>query len=171
MNKIPRPVGITMMTSTGICTVLIVAAIVLTGCLGVKTPPVSRPAAPTLFVDYQRTGGIAGVNDRLVIFDNGVTLISSRTTSREILLNKSDLEQISAIFEAGHFSVLEGNYTSRRGGADFIQYSIRYQEKTVRTEDTAIPPSLEPVIKEMDLILSSGLNSDQVELPLFNITS
>jgi hypothetical protein len=160
-----------MRTWKGICAMLVVAAIVLTGCLGVKTPPVSRPAAPTLFVDYQRTGGIAGVNDRLVIFDNGVTLISSRTTSREILLNQSDLEQISAVFEAGQFPMLEENYTSRRGGADLMQYSINYQGKTVNTEDTAIPPSLEPVIKEMDRILRSGLNSGQADFQLPAIAS
>jgi hypothetical protein len=155
-----------MRTWTGVCAVLVVTAIVLTGCLGVKTPTVSRPATPTLFVDYQRTGGIAGVNDRLVIFDNGVALVSSRTTSREILLNRSDLEHISAVFDAGHFSMLEGNYTSRRGGADFMQYSISYQGKTVNTEDTAIPVSLEPIIKELDRILSTGLNNGQADSPL-----
>ena len=160
-----------MRTWTCISAILLVAALVLTGCLGVKAPPVSRPAAPTLFVDYQRTGGIAGVNDRLVIFDNGVALVSSRTTSREILLNQSDLEQISAVFDAAQFPVLEGNYTSRRGGADFMQYSISYQGRTVNTEDTAIPPSLEPVIREMDRILSNGLNSGQADLVLPRITS
>ncbi len=155
-----------MRTWSVVCVVLVVAALVLTGCVGVKNLPVSRPAAPTLFVDYQRTGGIAGINDRLVIFDNGVALVSSRTTSREILLNRSDLEQISAVFDTGLFSTLEGNYTSRRGGADFMQYSISYQGKTVNTEDTAIPPSLEPVIREMDRILSAGLKSGQTDLQL-----
>ena len=155
-----------MRTWTGMYIILVVAALVLTGCLGLKTPPVSRPAAPTLFVDYQRTGGIAGVNDRVVIFDNGVTLVSSRTSSREILLNQSELEQISAVFDVGQFSMLEGNYTTSRGGADFLQYSISYRGKTVNTEDTAIPPSLEPVIKELNHILSTGLGSGQANSPL-----
>ena len=99
-----------------------------------KTPPVSRPAAPALFVDYQRSGGIAGVNDRLVIFDNGVTLVSSRTTSREILLNQSDLDRISAVFDAAQFPMLEGNYTSRHGGADLmqVQYQVSGQDREYR---------------------------------------
>ena len=160
-----------MRTWTGIYIILVVAALVLTGCLGLKTPPVSRPAAPTLFVDYQRTGGIAGVNDRVVIFDNGVTLVSSRTSSREILLNQSELEQISAVFDVGQFSMLEGNYTTSRGGADFLQYSISYRGKTVNTEDTAIPPSLEPVIKELNRILSTGLGSGQADFPFPRIAS
>lgn len=160
-----------MRTWSGICVVLVVAALMLTGCLGVKTPPVSRPAAPVLFVDYQRTGGIAGVHDRLVIFDNGVTLVSSRTTSREILLNQSDLEQISAVFDTAQFPMLEGNYTSRRGGADIMQYSITYQGRTVNTEDTAVPLSLEPVITDMNLILGAGLNSGQSGFQLPAIAS
>lgn len=150
---------------TGICTLLVVTALLLAGCLGMKGPEVPGPKAPTLFVDYQRTGGFAGVNDRLVIFDNGAALVSSRTTSREILLNASELERISAIFEKAGFPALEGNYTSRRGGADFLQYSITYRGKTVHTEDTAIPPSLEPVINEMDRILSSGLANGQAKSP------
>lgn len=160
-----------MRTWTGLSALLVIAALVLAGCLGMKTPPVSLPAAPVLFVDYQRTGGIAGVNDRLVIFDNGVTLVSNRSTSREILLNKSDLEQISAVFDASQFPTLGGNYTSRRGGADFLQYSISYRGKTVRTEDTAIPPPLEPVIREMDRVLSSGMSSGQADVSLPDIGS
>ena len=87
----------------------------------------------------------------------------SRTTSREITLNQTDLDQICNVFEAAQFTVLEGNYTSRRGGADFMQYSISYQGKTVNTEDTAIPPALEPVIKEMNRILSNGMSSGQTD--------
>jgi len=155
------PDGITVRTGSVICVVLVVAALVLTGCLGVKAPPVSRPAPPALLVDYQRTGGIAGVHDRLVIFDNGVTLVSNRTTSREILLTRSDLAQISAVFDTAQFPKLEGNYTSRRGGADLMQYSITYQGRTVNTQDTAVPLTLEPVIADMNLILGAGLNSGQ----------
>jgi hypothetical protein len=160
-----------MRTLTGVCAVLVVAAIVLAGCLGMKTPPVPDPAAPSLFVDYQRTGGVAGVDDRLVIFDNGVTLVKSRTATREILLNQSDLEQLSAVFDAGQFANLEGNYTSPRGGADLLQYSISYQGRTIITEDTALPPSLEPVIRELDRIIRNNLNSGQVDLSLPRIGS
>lgn len=145
---------------------LVAAALVMSGCLGVKTLPVPRPATPTVFVDYQRSGGIAGFSDRLVIFDNGAGLVSNRTTSHEILLNRSDLERISGLFEGAKFSALEGNYTSRRGGADLMQYSISYRGRTVNTEDTAVPDALEPVIRELDRILSGGLGSGNADLAL-----
>ncbi len=156
---------------TGTGAVLVVAALVLTGCLGMNTPPVPQPGAPTLFVDYQRIGGIAGLNDRLVIFDNGVTVVSSRTTSREILLNQSDLDAIAAVFDASQFAALEGNYTSRRGGADLLQYSITYRGRTIYTEDTAVPPTVEPIIVELNRVLSAGLSSGQVNLSLPRIGS
>jgi hypothetical protein len=160
-----------MKISTGVCAVLMVTTIVLTGCLGVKTPPVSRPAAPALLVDYQRAGGIAGVSERLVIFDNGVAVVSNRTTSREIMLYQTDLEQISRIFNESQFPMFDGDYTSSREGADFMQYSISYNGKTVYTEDTVIPPSLQPVINEMNRLLSAGLNRAQEESPLLKIAS
>jgi hypothetical protein len=160
-----------MRNGAGIGAVLVIAALVLTGCLGIRTLPVSRAAEPALLVDYQRTGGIAGASDRLVIFDNGVGLASSRTTSREILLNQSDLDRILRIFEEAKFSGLAGNYTSRRGGADLLQYSISYRGRTVNTEDTAVPSSLEPVIRELDRMLSEGLKSGQADLSLPKISS
>jgi hypothetical protein len=67
--------------------IMLLVAIALPGCLGVKTPSVSSPALPSVLVDYKRVGGIAGFDDRLVIFDNGVAVISRKTVSTEIALN------------------------------------------------------------------------------------
>lgn len=144
----------------------IAVAILLSGCLGVKTPPLSRPVPPSIFVDYQRSGGFAGVNDRVVIFDNGVTIISNRKASTEITLNSSELERINMVFSGSKFTAFEGNYTSRRGGADLMQYTISYHGTTVHTEDTAIPPGMEPVIEEMNRILTLGAPSAAPGSPL-----
>lgn len=67
--------------------IMLLVAIALPGCLGFKTPSVSSPALPSVLVDYKRVGGIAGFDDRLVIFDNGVAVISRKTVSTEIALN------------------------------------------------------------------------------------
>ena len=130
-----------------------ILAVLFSGCLGVKTPPVSRQEPPAVFLDYQRTGGFAGVSDRVVIFDNGVTLISTRQWNTETTFNTTELDRIGALFNETQFAALEGNYTSRRGGADMFHYSVSYHGKTVHTEDMAIPPELQPVIDEMNQIL------------------
>ncbi|MHB8163777.1 MAG: hypothetical protein ACYDDV_05420 [Methanoregula sp.] len=149
--------------------IVILTAVAISGCLGVKTPPVSRPATPGIFVDYHRTGGIAGMDDRLVIFDNGVTVISRKTASTEITLNQTDLERITGIFNEAQFSQLGGNYTARHGSADYYRYTISYHSKTVNADESAVPPLLQPVIDEMNRIISATNTGEQVNRPFANL--
>lgn len=136
------------------CGLLLLAMGMVSGCLGSKTPPVSRPSAPAVLVDYYRTGGFAGFNDRLVIFDNGIAVISGKMVNHEIELNQTDFNRIVMIFNTSQFTEFEGNYSARPGSVDLIKYSIRYQNKTVNVEDTAIPLLLQPVIDELNRILT-----------------
>jgi hypothetical protein len=151
--------------------VVLLTAVAIAGCLGIKTPSVSRPIPPAIFVDYQRSGGIAGLDDRLVIFDNGVAVISRKTVSKEIALNKSDLERITGIFNEAQFSMLQGNYTTRHGTADYFRYTISYHSKTVNAEDSAIHPSLQPVIDEMNRIVNMADSTERFDLPVANLPS
>ncbi len=154
---------------TVLCSLCLVAAVLLGGCLGERTSPLPTTDAPEVFVDYQRTGGIAGVNDRVVIFDNGVALVSTRKETTEIALNQSELEQVSSLFNTSGFVDLEGSYTSARGGADLMQYSISYSGKVVSTEDTAIPVRIQPVIDELNRIVSLSLVNEKTDYPLPHI--
>jgi hypothetical protein len=151
--------------------VVLLAAVALSGCLGVRTPSVSHPIPPAVFVDYYRTGGIAGVDERIVIFDNGVAVISQKTASTEITLNQSELERITEIFNVTQFSMLQGNYTARRGTADYFRYTISYHGKTVIAEDSAVPPSLQPVIDEMNHIINGADGGKRMDRPFANLPS
>jgi len=136
------------------CIVLIIALVVVSGCLGSKTPPVSRPKAPAVLVDYYRTGGLAGFDDRLVIFDNGVAVVSSKTVNQEIEISKTDIDRIITLFNQSQFPMLEGSYSARPGSTDLIKYTISYHSKTVNAEDSVEPPALQPVIDELNRILA-----------------
>lgn len=136
------------------CIVLIIALVVVSGCLGSKTPPVSRPKAPAVLVDYYRTGGLAGFDDRLVIFDNGVAVVSSKTVNQEIEISKTDIDRIITLFNQSQFPMLEGSYSARPGSTDLIKYTISYHSKTVNAEDSVVPPALQPVIDELNRILA-----------------
>ncbi|MDD1695012.1 MAG: hypothetical protein LUQ71_09845 [Methanoregula sp.] len=107
-------------------------------------------------LDYHRTGGFAGVDDRLVIFDNGAAVIATRSANREFLVNQSEIERMNRFFEQAGFDSLQENYTSPYSGADFMQYSITYQNKTVITEDTVIPYTLQPVIRELNAFIGTS---------------
>jgi len=136
---------------------LMIIGVAFGGCLGAKTPPVSRPPAPAMFVDYYRTGGIAGTDDRLIIFDNGAAVISTKAGSRAIVLNATDIDAISDLFTRAQFSKLQTNYPAPHGGgSDLTKYSISYHGKTVTTEDSAVPPPLLPVIDKMNRIVSNA---------------
>jgi hypothetical protein len=161
--------GIVIKKWWGICVILIVALVVVSGCLGSKTPPVSRPPAPAVLVDYYRTGGIAGFNDRLVIFDNGIAVVSSKTVNQEIEINKTDIERIVALFDQSQFPMFEGNYSARQGSADLIKYTISYHGKTVNAEDSVIPPSLQPVIDELNRILTMTASLKQTSSQVVNM--
>ncbi len=123
--------------------------------IGSKTIPVSRPPADSILIVSQRTGGIAGLDDRLVIFNNGAAIVSTRTGSREIVFNATDIERISALFVKANFQNLQENYPAHRG-SDLFQYTISYNNKTVSLEETAFPDTVMPVIDEMDRIVAKS---------------
>ena len=160
--------GMTIRKWIAVSIIVVLAVVAISGCLGVKTPPVSRPATPAIFVDYHRTGGIAGVDDRLVIFDNGVAVISRKTTSTEITLNQTDLERITGIFNEAQFFQFAGNYTARHGSADYFRYIISYHSKTVNADESAVPPSLQPVIDEMNRIINEA-SGERIDRPFANL--
>jgi hypothetical protein len=121
-------------------------------------------------LDYHRAGGAAGLDDHLVIFDNGAAVFSSRAMSRELSLNQTDLDRIASLFSAAQYSMLEGNYTSERGGADFVHYTVIYNGKTVNTEDSAVPPSLQPILDEMNRIIGEASATGSAEQPFASLT-
>lgn len=83
---------------------LLVLVLAGAGCLGTRSLPVNQTSPPSILVDYHRTGGVASLNDRLVIFNNGVAVISGKSTSTEISLNATDLALISVLFNESAFS-------------------------------------------------------------------
>jgi hypothetical protein len=135
---------------------MMIIAIACTGCLGAKTPPVSRPPAPAVLVDYYRAGGVAGYDDRLIIFDNGAAVVSTKAGSRTIVLNATVIAGISDLFTQAQFSMLQTNYPAPRGGSDLIRYSLSYHGKTVTSEESAVPPSLLPVLDQMNTIVKNA---------------
>ena len=136
--------------------IAIIAVVAVSGCLGSRSIPPASPSPPAVLLDYHRTGGIAGVDDRLVIFDNGAALVATRVVSHEFTVNRSELRRLDGLFVQAGFAALQGNYTSARGGADLMRYTITYANNTVITEDSVVPPVLQPVLSELNGIVESA---------------
>ncbi|MFZ0005571.1 MAG: hypothetical protein WCC86_05110 [Methanoregula sp.] len=130
--------------------------LVCTGCLGTKSLTPTATSPPSILVDYHRTGGVSNVNDRLIIFDNGVSVISTVSSNAEITLNATDLSLISVLLNESQFSELQTNYPAANQGENIMTYTISYQGKTVRAQETDVPPSLESIIGEMNHIITSA---------------
>ncbi|MDD1703002.1 MAG: hypothetical protein LUQ31_08500 [Methanoregula sp.] len=154
-----------------ILAVALVLVVISAGCLTTKIPSVSKPEAPVILVDYHRTGGISGVDDRLVIFDNGNAVYAGKSSGAELVLNATDLELIKVLFNQSQYSQFESSYSAPRDYPDLMTYAITYHGKTVTVEDTAIPPRLQPTIDNLNRIISrAGSSSSQNSRGFVNLT-
>lgn len=148
---------------------LIVIVLAAAGCLGTEAPASPGETPPALLIDYHRSGGFAGVDDHLVLFDNGAGLVSTRSITREFQVTRAELHRLDLIFREAGFDSLQDTYTPSAGGADFMTYRITFGNKTVVTEDTVIPFTLQPVIRELNAIITSRTTPDLAPASLATI--
>jgi hypothetical protein len=143
---------------------LFLCIIVLVLGSGCSSPPPAdgdNPPAPDILVEYQRTGGIAGFDDHLVVFENGQAIYTRRETPGStpagiFYLSDKELAELQRLLEEADFPGLAPHYPAPVPGADYFTYSITYKGKTVTTETTGVPPALAPVIGQLDYLLAEG---------------
>jgi hypothetical protein len=135
--------------------VLLILAVSLSGCV-TEQPTNGNPSPPPgVMIDYHRTGGIAGFDDHLVVFENGEAVISTRQGSGTFVLNAGSLKEIRDLMDKAQFTKLNSSYPAPFPGADYFSYEITYQGHTVTTEDSGVPEQLVPVIAELNEIVSA----------------
>lgn len=138
-----------------ILTILLIAGLlVIAGCTESRTISSGNTTLPDILVEYHRTGGLAGVDDHLVVFDNGDATILTRSKSASFHLNGTELDNLDTLFAKASFQNLSPNYTARFSGYDYYTYVVTYRGQTVTTRDTVIPRSLQPAINELNNIVS-----------------
>ena len=127
---------------------LILAALAL--CLTACAPA----ARATVLIEYHRTGGIAGFDDRLVIMTDGTVQITRRTGTSTATIGGEDLNRLIAFFDQAGFARLDREYLPANNCCDLFDYVVTYRGHTVHTMDTAVPESLQPALRELDGLLS-----------------
>ncbi len=139
-----------------ILVILFIAVVSFAGCA--ETTPVkpTTPQLPTIIIDYQRIGGVAGLNDHLVIFGNGEAIVKTKTESTSFSMNQADLDNLISLLEKASFPALEDQYKAQHMGEDYFTYTITYQGKRVLLEDTAVPDTVEPVIVALNDIIAAS---------------
>jgi hypothetical protein len=130
------------------------AAVMFAGCMNEPQKPSTPENPPSILVDYVRTGGIAGVSDHLVIFDNGQSIYSTWNGSGEFDLSATQVDQLRDVFSIAGFESLNSTYPAPTPGVDYFTYRITYENQTVITQTTGVPDQLMPVISYLDQIVA-----------------
>lgn len=112
--------------------------------------------APAL-VEYQRSGGIAGREDRLVVYTDGTAHLYRRGVISDFTVGGDTLAQLRSLLGKIRFDGLRSEYLPPRRGADLFEYVVVYGTHRVRAVDTAVPSELQPLIQLLNgLVAKSG---------------
>jgi hypothetical protein len=113
-----------------------------------------NPQASVL-IEYRRSGGIAGREDRLVIRSDGTARLTRRGTDVDFSVAADTLARVRALIDSARFSTLRAEYLPARRGADLFEYVVTCQGRTVRTMDTAVPDRLQPLLQLLAGLIAS----------------
>ncbi len=129
-------------------------AMVLVACA--STAPTPAPASqPPSAIEYTRTGGLIGLNDRLTIDTKGHAVLSRRNVKSEFDVSDANLKQLYDAFQAARFAAIPENSMPIGVIADAFNYTLTYQGHTVKTADTAVPKSLEALLALLNRIVET----------------
>jgi hypothetical protein len=132
--------------------------------VALSVPLAARPtahAAPDpdagILVTFMRSGGFAGVEDRLRIQRDGAARVQREGgEARDFQVPEAEVAQLEAELDAADFPHLRSSYRNDPAIADGFVYQVTYEGRTVRCEQDAGPPALERVIDHLERVLSDA---------------
>jgi hypothetical protein len=113
-------------------------------------------SSSNLTLEYHRTGGFAGLDDRLAIDVSGAATLTRKARTRAFTLDSSQLAHLDQLFADADFSNMQAKYLPANESNDLFEYTITYKRRTVRAMDTAVPDQLLPVIDELNRLVERG---------------
>ena len=125
---------------------LILLTIIIIGLVSCQT-------SEDTLIDYKRTGGIAGLDDHLIIRTGGQAVLTQKGKRSEFMVPRAQIEQLIQALDDANFTKLNKEYLPEREGNDLIEYWITYKKHRVHTMDTAIPEELTPVLELLNQII------------------
>ena len=101
----------------------------------------------TTLIEYRRSGGIAGREDRVVVRSDGSAQLHRRGVAADFRVAPDTLDTLRALLQRVDFRAMREEYLPARQGADLYEYVVIYQDRRIRTMDTAVPPELQPLLQ------------------------
>jgi hypothetical protein len=131
------PAGAGATTPTTPATTVPVTTAGPTGRTDATATPEGAATPAAYLVEYGRRGGLAGVDDRLVVQPDGSFTISHRGgTVSHGRMSPADLTKLRQVLEAYAFT-----------------YHVVYAEHEVTAADGGVPAALRPVLAELEELL------------------
>ena len=114
-------------------------ALCVIGC----TRTASQVSSP--LIEYHRSGGIRGTDDRVVIRDDGTATLNRNGRASSITVASDVMARLRRAVRRSQFASLRSEYQAPPGGADMYEYTITHNGHTVRAKDASLPEALHPV--------------------------
>lgn len=127
---------------------LVVALLITAGCSG------EEAAKLTGELHYVRDGGFGGWHDEVTIYaDRRAGLSLHGHAKREFTLSEKEFGKVAGSLDDFDFKRLPPESTNDQPVSDAFTHVVKYQGRRVRTEDFAVPPSLQPLLSELQKII------------------
>ena len=138
--------------------------VALYGCASKPSaaPPVARRDYPIL---YHRTGGIAGTDDRVVIWPDGFVEVTGKLLPEgSTRLPKDRRDHLVSLF--ADWGQLQDNYLASNV-ADAYTVTISYGDKSVTALDLApnLPRQFRDIFTEIEAIAGQAIVADHMAAP------
>ena len=132
---------------------VVLCALFLMTLAGCASPTTPKPAE---FVDYTRQGGLLGINDHLVVMDNGAATLTRRDGNATFTVDSAQLAKLRDELTAADFDHLDPTYGPEYGCCDQFTHRLRYQNRSVRALDDVAPERLRRVLNTLSEIIATG---------------
>lgn len=123
--------------------------------LSIRERTVTPLLPPDTLVLFERTGGFAGVSDRMEVYRNGTVTLTQRGGNDRFSLEPALLDDLRSALTQSGFQRLRDRYQAQKPVPDAFLYRITCEGKTVSVEEPAVPPALKPVLSLLDVIMNT----------------
>ncbi|MFC2054205.1 hypothetical protein ACFLV7_07905 [Chloroflexota bacterium] len=120
------------------------------------TPMVISPSPGVdipVTISFERIGGFAGYNDRLVLYPDGKVVIARKNGECRQNISQAARQNLVSQLKKNRSTEPTQDFLPENTCCDLIEYTLKYDGITIRTMDTATPQFLKPVLNILNKIV------------------